>query len=291
MNFFDLHADTPLILDEKTLNSSVVELKNHPFDAYKQVMAIFIRDGDKSPFESYNRRVSLIKSHLKNCSFPLLKKSVTNSSGAFLTVENASFLAEDINRIYTLKNDGVVALSLTWNGDNPLASGANGEGGIAPLGREVINKMNSLGLALDISHLSHKSAMEGIELANKVFASHSAIYSLNPHPRNLKDEVILALKQKQGIIGLCFYPLFLGGNNVFKRLCDSLEYLLSLGMEENIALGSDFDGAEMSFELSKTTHIPNFFNEVCSRGLKKSTVNKIFYENAIAFFSKICENK
>ena len=291
MKFFDLHADTPLILDEKTSNSSVVELKNHPFDIYKQVMAIFIRDGDKTPFESYKRRVSLIKSHLKNSEFPFLTKSLPNSSGAFLTVENASFLAEDINRIYTLKNDGVVALSLTWNGDNPLASGANGEGGITPLGKEVINKMNSLGLVLDISHLNHKSAMEAIELANKVFASHTAIYSLNPHPRNLKDEAILALKQKQGLIGLCFYPLFLGGDNVFKSLCDSAEYLISLGMEQNIALGSDFDGAEMSFFLSKTTHIPNLFNEFCSRGFKKSTVNKIFYKNAIDFFNKICENK
>lgn len=291
MNFFDLHADTPLVLDEKSSNSSVVDLINHPFDVYKQIMAVFIRDGDNAPFESYNRRISLIKNHLKNCGFPLFEKSLLNSSGALISVENAGFLAEDIGRISTLKKDGVVALSLTWNDDNPLASGANGNGGITPLGREVIKEMNSLGMALDISHLSHKSAMEGIELADKVFASHSGIYHLNPHQRNLKTSTLLALKQKQGIVGLCFYPIFLGGNNVVEHLFDSAEYLISLGMEESIALGSDFDGAEMSSCLSKTAHIPNLFNEFCSRGLKKSTVNKIFYENAIAFFSKMCENK
>ena len=80
MNFFDLHADTPLILDEKTSNSSVVKLKNHPFDIYKQVMAIFIRDGDKTPFESYKRRVSLIKSHLKNSEFPFLKHWIIDNN-------------------------------------------------------------------------------------------------------------------------------------------------------------------------------------------------------------------
>lgn len=291
MNFFDLHADTPLILDEKQSNLSVVDLINHPFENYNQFMAVFLRDDDKNAFKSYNRRVEILKKYLADCNFPINLKLPAKSSGALLSVENAGFLAEDINRIYTLKNDGVIMLSLTWNGDNALASGADGEGGITPLGRDVIREMNRLGIALDISHLSHKAAMEGIELADKVLASHSAIYSLNSHRRNIKDEAILALKQKQGIIGLCFYPLFLGEETVFKSLCKSAEYLVSLGLENNISFGSDFDGAEMSPLLSKTAHIPSLFNAFCSHGFKKSTVNKIFYENAIAFFSKICENK
>lgn len=291
MKYFDLHADTPLVLDENRLNSSVIDLIHHPFEVYNQVMAVFLRDDDKNPFESYNRRARLIKNYLSKCGFPLISNSPKGLSGAFLSVENAGFLAEDINRIYTLKNDGVVMLSLTWNGDNALASGANGEGGITPLGREIVREMNSLGVALDISHLSHKAAMEGIELADKVLASHSAVYSLNPHVRNIKDEALLALKQKQGIVGLCFYPLFLGSEDVFEKLYKSAEYLISLGLENCIALGSDFDGAKMSPLLSKTAHIPSLFKAFCSRGLKKSTVERIFYENAIAFLDKICENK
>ncbi len=291
MNFLDLHADTPLVLNENRLNSSVIDLIHYPFEVYNQVMAVFLRDDDKNPFESYNRRARLIKNYLSKCGFPLISNSSKGSSGAFLSVENAGFLAEDINRIYTLKNDGVVMLSLTWNGDNALASGADGEGGITPLGREVIREMNSLGIALDISHLSHKAAMESIELADKVLASHTAVYSLNPHRRNLKDEALFALKEKQGIVGLCFYPLFLGGDDVFERLYKSAEYLILLGLENNIAFGSDFDGAEMSPLLSKTAHIPTLFNAFCSRGLKKSIVERIFYENAIAFLGKICENK
>lgn len=291
MNFFDLHADTPLILCENNRDSSVVDIVNHPFKKYNQVMAVFLRDDDKNAFENYNRRTSILKQYLKGCDFPLISNLPIKSNGALLSVENAGFLAEDINRIYTLKKDGVVMLSLTWNGDNALASGANGSGGITALGKDVILEMNRLGIALDISHLSHKSAMQGIELADKVLASHSAIYSLNPHRRNLGYEAILALKQKQGIIGLCFYPLFLGGEDVFKRLFDSVEYLISMGLENNIAFGSDFDGAEMSSLLSKTDHIPKLFNAFCSCGLKKTTVNKIFYKNAIAFFDKMCENK
>lgn len=291
MNFFDLHADTSLILDENTPNSSVVDIVDYPFEKYNQVMAVFLRDNDKNAFESYNRRVLILKQYLTKCKFPLISNLPIKSNGVLLSVENAGFLAENINRIYTLKKDRVIMLSLTWNSDNALASGANGDGGITPLGKEVIMEMNRIGIALDISHLSHKAALQGIELADKVLASHSAIYSLNPHQRNLKDETILALKQKQGIIGLCFYPLFLGGEEVLKRLFNSAEYLISMGLENNIAFGSDFDGAKMSSSLSKTAHISKLFEAFCSCGLKKSTVNKIFYENAIAFFTKMCENK
>jgi len=290
MNFFDLHADTPVVLDSDKPDSSVVDFENHPFEKYNQVMAVFLRDDDDIPFESYNRRLELIKSYLKSKSIPIINNNLTES-GALISVENAGFLAEDINRIYKLKEDGVKAISLTWNGDNLLASGADGEGGITSKGRDVIKQMNELGIALDISHLSHKAAIEGIELADRVLASHSCLYSLHPHQRNLKDDIFAGLKEKNGIIGICFYPLFLGSDDVFDALLRAAEYLISKGLEKNIAFGSDFDGAKMASCLSKTAHIRDLFNAFCSHVFKKSTVEGIFYENAIAFFNKMCENK
>lgn len=291
MNFFDLHADVPIILDSDKFYSSVVDLCKYPFEKYIQVMAIFLRENEKNLFDLYKHRSKITKAYLKKCDFPLIEQNVTKSSGALLSVENAGFLAEDINYLYKLKDDGVKFLSLTWNSDNMLASGANGNGGITSLGKDVINLMNELDIALDVSHLSHKATIEGIELANKVLASHSVPFILNSHNRNIKYEALLALKQKNGIVGICFYPLFLGGDDVTKRLIEAVEYLISLGMENNIAIGTDFDGADMTENLSKTAHIPSLFNAFCSFGLKKSMVNKIFYQNAIAFFSEMCENK
>jgi len=290
MYYFDLHADTPYVLDLKKEAKSCVDLINHPFERYNQVMAIFLKDNEAQPFNSYNRRVKLIKRHLERCNFPLVSGDLKMGSGAIFSVENAGFLADDLNFLYTLKNDGVKLLSLTWNGDNLLASGANGNGGITLLGRQAIREMNRLGLALDISHLSHRAAMEGIELADKVLATHSALYSLNPHQRNLKNEHLLALKQKGGIVGICFYPLFLGGEAVFERIYNSIEHLISLGMEKNIAFGSDFDGAEMADELCKTSHVKNLYNALHQRGLEKSLLNRVFCQNAIDFFDKICNN-
>jgi len=291
MKFFDLHADVPLILDSNNPNASVVDLINHPFEKYIQTMAIFLNENLKSPLEAYNRRLKFTEIYLERCNFPLVNRSSGASVGAILSVENAAFLAEDTNLLYKLKEDGIMMLGLTWNSDNLLASGANGEGGITARGKEIIKVMNELGMALDVSHLSHKSAMEGICLADKVLASHSGLFSLNPHNRNIKEEALLALKEKNGIIGLCLYPMFLGGENVSERIVNSVEYLISLGMENNIAIGTDFDGAVMAPTISKTAHIPSLFNALNSYGLKKSTVDAIFCENAIAFFSKMCENK
>lgn len=284
MNFFDLHADVPIVLDSNKPDSSVVDLTSHPFEKYRQVIAIFLREKEKNHLEVYNRRLRLAKKYLEKCRFPLLKSSSNSSCGALLSVENAGFLAEDINLLYEFKNNGISFLSLTWNSDNLLASGANGDGGITPKGKAVIKLMNELGIALDISHLSHRAALEGALLADKVLASHSVPFSVNAHNRNIKDEVLLTLKQKRGIVGLCFYPLFLGGDNATERLIESAEHLMDLGMENNIAIGSDFDGADMEPSISKTAHIPTLFDAFCSRGFKKSTVEAIFYKNAIAFF-------
>lgn len=291
MNFFDLHADTPLILDSNNAKSSVIDLRSHPFEEYKQVMAIFLRETEQTPTSVYNRRLNLLEAYLKNCDFPLLKQGINHPCGALLAVENAGFLVEDIEFIYRLKDNGVSLLSLTWNSDNLLASGSNGNDGITKKGKEVIKLMNELGIALDISHLSHKAAMEGIWLADKVLASHSAIFSLNPHNRNIKDEALIALKQKQGIVGLCLYPLFLGDENVSEKIICSVEHLLNLGLENNIAIGTDFDGAAMAPSMSKTADIPSLYNAFCNYGFKKSITEAIFYKNAIAFFGKMCENK
>lgn len=291
MNLFDLHADTPMFIENGALKNSSVDLINHPFKTYIQTMAVFIRSSDKAPFDSYLKGVKNIKEFSAKNKIPLIKKSDFSKSGVLISVENAGFLGEDIDRIHHLSSDGVKMLSLTWNEDNSLASGANGNGGISKKGYEVIKKLNSLKIALDVSHLSHKSTLEGIEAADFVLASHSDFYSINPHKRNIKDEALLALKEKNGIIGICFYPEFLGSQNVVLKIKEHIEYLISLGMEDNIALGSDFDGAEMSEKLSTTKDVLSLYNKLLNLGLKKTLLDKIFYENAIAFFSKICENK
>lgn len=290
MNLFDLHCDTPLILDRNDLEKSV-DMVKHPFENYTQTMAIFLKEEPSFGFEFYQNRLNVIKKYAFENNIPINKNGDLPFSGIVLAVENSSFLSKQPDLIYKLFDDGVRMLSLTWNGDNELASGANGSGGITPKGIEVIKAMNSLGMVLDVSHLSYNAALMGARLANRVVATHSVPYSCFAHKRNIKDETLSVIKQKGGLVGLCFYPEFFGNENALYALNSQINHLLSLGMEDNISLGSDFDGALMSPELSKTAHIADLYKNFLRLGLKNTLLDKIFYKNAIAFFSKICENK
>ncbi|MBQ5765356.1 MAG: membrane dipeptidase [Clostridia bacterium] len=282
MNLFDLHADTPLIFEDKN-KKSAVDMLNHPFEKYIQTFAVFIREDDKNGYLTFKNRLNDIEQFSAKNSIPIVTDKL--HSGILLSVENAIFLADDINLIYNLYNASVKMISLCWNNDNPLASGANGSGGITPLGEKVIGLMNKLGIALDISHLSHKAAIQGIDLANKVLATHSNVFDLHPHPRNLKRDALLKLKQKGGIVGICFYPQFLGGGDVFCRIKAQLDYLVSLGMQNNISIGTDFDGADMAPTLCKTKQIYDLYIYLQNEGFEKPFLERIFYKNAIDFFS------
>lgn len=291
MNFFDLHADTPLLLSEHQCAITAVDMINHPFENYIQTFAIWINDGDRCPLKTYNKRLKAALSYCNKNDISILYQDKMLKSGVVLSVENSGFLSQNPKLLNKLYNDGVKMLSLTWNGDNLLASGADGSGGITDRGKKIIGEINRLGMALDISHLSQKAALDGIMLCDRVLASHSCCDAIFHHKRNLTDEALLSIKKKGGIVGLCFYPEFLGEKPVFNALMNNVYHLLKLDMADNIAIGSDFDGAEMALELSKTEHIPRLFSEFLKAGFKKSLIEAIFYQNALAFFGKMCENK
>jgi membrane dipeptidase len=204
-------------------------------------------------------------------------------------VENGGFLADYPEFLEKMREDGVKIISLAWNGESPLAGGCHSEAPLSDKAIEIIRKMNDYGMALDISHLNESSAKKAIEISKFPMATHSNCKRVFNHPRNLSDEILLSLKKKGGIVGLCFYPEFLGGD-VFFKLYANVTHLLSLEMAKNIAIGSDFDGAEMDSRLSKTENVKELYRFLINKGIEKHIVDGIFFENALAFFRKICNN-
>lgn len=106
---------------------------------------------------------------------------------------------------------GIRHASLTWNEQNDLATGVKGEPqrGLTSFGREVVHKMNQLGILVDVSHLNERSFWDLSSSASKPFmASHSNAKSLCPHRRNLTDAQIIEMGKQGGIIGLNAYHEF-----------------------------------------------------------------------------------
>lgn len=131
----------------------------------------------------------------------------------FLGMENASPIQESLSLLRMFYRLGVSYLTLTHNGDNAVAdSAAEGRrwGGLSPFGREVVACMNELGMMVDLSHASDKTFWDCIALSKApVIASHSCCRALCGHRRNLSDDMLQALGEKDGYVGINFYPAFL----------------------------------------------------------------------------------
>jgi membrane dipeptidase len=111
-------------------------------------------------------------------------------------------------------------MTLTWMNNNNWADASGPDqsrfgdipdhGGLSEFGREVIREMNRLGMIVDVSHVSDETFWDVLEVTDKpVIASHSCAYALNPHYRNVKDDMLVALAENGGVIGLNFASGFL----------------------------------------------------------------------------------
>lgn len=120
---------------------------------------------------------------------------------------------------------GVRYITLTHGSNNDICDSSTAEkpkwNGLSPFGREVVKEMNSLGMMIDVSHISDKAFLDVIELSRApVFASHSCVRSICNTPRNMSDSMIKALAQKKGVIQLNFYGGFL--DEVIKKKSEEI---------------------------------------------------------------------
>ena len=131
----------------------------------------------------------------------------------FIGMENGSPIQQSLSLLRTFYRLGVSYVTLTHNGDNAIAdSAAEGKRwhGLSPFGKEVVAEMNTLGMMIDLSHASDETFWDCIRLSSApVVATHSCCRSLCGHRRNLTDEMLRALGETGGYVGINFYPGFL----------------------------------------------------------------------------------
>ena len=282
MDFFDLHCDTAYELYKRNLpfqNSSLSVTDKNNFDNWVQTFAVWIKDDTENPFKLYQSIIKDIKQKLK---------TAPENLTPLFAVEGGSVIEDKTDRLEVLKKDGIRFLTLTWNGENAIAGGCKTDKGLTDFGARVIKELNRLRIAADLSHLNRNSFYSAIEYAEYPMATHSNCFEICHHPRNLTNEQISLIAERQGVIGLTFYPEFLG-ENVFDKLYENILLLCDRGYENNIAIGSDFDGGKMNESLDNISKIPTFHGFLEKKGLKPKLLNKIFYQNAYNFIAKLSE--
>ena len=131
----------------------------------------------------------------------------------FIGMENGAPIQQSLSLLRTFYRLGVSYVTLTHNGDNAIAdSAAQGMRwhGLSPFGKQVVAEMNALGMMIDLSHASDETFWDCIRLSEApVIATHSCCRALCNHRRNLTDEMLQALREKDGYVGINFYPAFL----------------------------------------------------------------------------------
>ena len=142
-------------------------------------------------------------------------------------------------------------------------------------------------MLIDVSHLNEKSFYDVAYYTDKpLIASHSNCYSLVPHKRNLKDEQLKLIIESGGLVGLCFHaPFLLGaGMGSFEMLYRNIYRILSMGGEDTVCFGSDFDGGVPEEILGSLQKVRNLYAYLKGRGLDEEMLEKIFYKNAEKVF-------
>ncbi len=139
---------------------------------------------------------------------------------------------------------GVRMAGLTWNRRNAFADGAAEEGGgLSRLGRELVDRLVSLGVILDLAHASSGTFAEILERAAgaPVIYSHGACRSVYDTPRNLDDDQLRALAEAGGVFGLMLHPIVIGPERrTLDGVVDHLDHAVSLMGIERVCLGGDF---------------------------------------------------
>ena len=183
---------------------------------------------------------------------------------------------------------GVRVLSLVWNGENELAGGVQSEIGLTDMGKEAVRELERNRIIVDVSHLNTLGFWDLCEVAERPFiATHSNCFEICPHKRNLDDLQIQEIIHRKGLIGINFYPIFINGESdaSFQEIRRHIRHILSLGGEDVLAVGSDFDGAAMPSRLDRIEKVPDWHQNLLKH-FEPELVEKITFGNAQRFFTE-----
>jgi microsomal dipeptidase-like Zn-dependent dipeptidase len=168
--------------------------------------------------------------------------------GGLLSVEGAHCLEGKLEHVDTLFEAGYRMFGLTHFFDNELGGSIHGEakGGLTDFGRQAIERMEELGIVVDVAHASSATIVDVLEVATKpVLVSHTGVRGTCDNPRNLSDAQLRAIAATGGVIGIGYWPraVCVSGDDV-TPIARAIRHAVDVVGVEHVALGSDFDGAE-----------------------------------------------
>lgn len=313
MYIADLHVDTvyrALTNGLRSLPCSHLDLMRMKETGYAlQVFAAFVDVGSTEyPWETCLKLIACLNDEISKNSDTVrhvrsgadLTKNVRDGfMSALISVEEGDVIEGKLSRIDELYELGVRMMTLTWNHRNRLAAPAydadsdsvvspdDETGGLTPLGRDFVAKLESRRIIIDVSHLSDRAFYELDEIKTRPFiASHSNVRSVHGAPRNLTDDMIRRIAKAGGIIGLNFFSEFIGGQGGFEDLARHAAHIKKLVGADVLSLGSDFDGIPFNPLIPDCRSVPCFRDHLERFGFTDDEIDGVLGKNAIRFLTE-----
>ena len=191
-------------------------------------------------------------------------------------------------------------LTLTWNFENEIGYpntivkakdyDPSRHYGLKPEGSEIVREMNRVGMIVDVSHLGDDGFWDVVKYCDGPFvASHSNARAVCNHTRNMTDDMIRALADKGGVMGLNFCGDFLNPNGT-SRVEDMVrhaKHIINVGGSDILGLGTDYDGIDGDLELDHCDKMPLLAQEMERQGFSTQQIEKIFHGNVLRLYREV----
>ena len=230
--------------------------------------------------------------------------------GFLPTLEHLA-IGSELDRVDAFYGMGVRLAGLTYNRKNYIGDGQNerNDGGLSDFGIAVVDRMNQLGMAVDVSHASFRTTMDAIHFSQApVTFSHNAAYTLRPTPRTRNDEELSACAEKGGLIAITAVPNALSDDpkQTIDCVLDHYDYMVKLVGVDHVGIGTDTNiGDHVAFHrvmlgrdpeqlpapylngLESPADGKNIIRGLIRRGYSDDEVKKLAGGNALQFFRRV----
>ena len=328
MKFMDMHCDTISGIYLERLSGQEKHLKENEGHldlirmkkggCFAQNFALFTDLAEeKSPYEFARGALHAFQKEMEENSDlvrqassieELLQNERDGRMSGVLTIEEGGVCLGSTEILREFYREGARMMTLTWNYENDLAwpnridmkTGAclpETERGLKPQGVEFVELMEELGMVVDVSHLGDAGFWDVVKVTKKPFAaSHSNARAMASHTRNLTDEMIRALAERGGVMGINYCAAFLndsqrdakdGGESFVSDMIRHIRHIRNVGGIECIGLGSDFDGIGGKLELGSPADLHLLEEALYREGFKEEEIEKIFWKNVFRLYRDV----
>ncbi|RHZ44669.1 dipeptidase gliJ [Aspergillus thermomutatus] len=215
---------------------------------------------------------------------------------SLIGVEGLHQIANSVSALRMLYRLGVRYVTLTHNCHNSFADAATVSpelhAGLSCRGERLIQELNRMGMMIDLSHTSHKAQTQTLQLSRApVIYSHSSIYSLCAHARNVTEENLQLLQRNGGVIMICFLRELLAVEADQAALAHVLDHIIYAGTRigyEHVGIGSDYDGMLRGPDgLHDVSCYPALVAGLLQRGVAEEDVKRVMGLNVIRVLEEV----